>query len=189
VSTPSRKACVESEAELLVSFVNSVDLEEGVDSIATPEALAAWQGEHLGEAGAGPVPPDRHAGLLGLRESLRALLLANNGVGIAAADLRALRAAAEGSRFRPTVSGDGLVALAPEGDAAARLEARLLLAVERLQAAGAWPRLKACTADDCRWAFFDTTRNRSRTWCSMDVCGNREKTRRYRGRHSAGAGD
>jgi predicted RNA-binding Zn ribbon-like protein len=62
--------------------------------------------------------------------------------------------------------------------------ARLLLAVERLQAQGAWPRLKACTDEDCQWAFFDTTRNRSRTWCSMEECGNKEKTRRYRQRRS-----
>ena len=57
--------------------------------------------------------------------------------------------------------------------------------MELIQLLGAWPRVKACAAEECQWAFYDTSRNRSRTWCSMDVCGNREKTRRYRGRRAA----
>ena len=61
-----------------------------------------------------------------------------------------------------------------------------LLAVERLQVLGAWERLKACPAEDCEWAFFDVSRNRSRTWCSMEECGNRAKTRRYRRRKGSG---
>ncbi len=52
-------------------------------------------------------------------------------------------------------------------------------------AQGAWPRLKACPADDCQWAFYDGSRNRSRTWCWMEECGNREKTRRYRSRKAS----
>jgi predicted RNA-binding Zn ribbon-like protein len=31
----------------------------------------------------------------------------------------------------------------------------------------------------CSWLFFDTSRNRSRRWCSMDSCGNRAKARRH----------
>ena len=49
---------------------------------------------------------------------------------------------------------------------------------------GAWRRLKACPADDCQWAFYDRSRNRSRTWCKMDVCGNRSKVRTFRERRS-----
>ncbi|WP_330256699.1 CGNR zinc finger domain-containing protein [Nocardia sp. NBC_00565] len=40
-----------------------------------------------------------------------------------------------------------------------------------------WPRLKTCREPSCRWAFFDHSRNHGRTWCSMDVCGNRVKVR------------
>ncbi len=77
--------------------------------------------------------------------------------------------------------------MSPPAPGLSGFEARLLLAIERLQSHGAWPRLKACTEDDCQWAFYDTTRNHSRTWCSMDVCGNREKTRRYRERKGTGS--
>lgn len=41
-------------------------------------------------------------------------------------------------------------------------------------------RLKECADDHgCAWLFIDTTRNRSRMWCSMDGCGNRAKAQRH----------
>ena len=49
--------------------------------------------------------------------------------------------------------------------------------------------VRQCGADDCRWLFLDTTKNRSRQWCSMQACGNREKARRhYRRIKAAGRG-
>jgi len=44
-------------------------------------------------------------------------------------------------------------------------------------------RLRICAADTCAWLFLDTTKNRTRRWCDMKVCGNREKMRRFRARH------
>jgi predicted RNA-binding Zn ribbon-like protein len=37
-------------------------------------------------------------------------------------------------------------------------------------------RLKACP--DCDWLFLDRSKNGSRIWCDMAVCGNRQKARR-----------
>ena len=34
--------------------------------------------------------------------------------------------------------------------------------------------------DECAWLFLDTTRSRTRRWCDMRVCGNRNKVRRFR---------
>lgn len=45
-------------------------------------------------------------------------------------------------------------------------------------------RVRACEADTCRWLFLDTSRNHTRRWCKMQVCGNRMKARRYQVRHS-----
>ncbi|HYH51840.1 MAG TPA: CGNR zinc finger domain-containing protein, partial [Acidimicrobiia bacterium] len=42
---------------------------------------------------------------------------------------------------------------------------------------------KVCRQPDCRWAYYDESRNRSRTWCSMESCGNRAKARSFRQRH------
>jgi len=47
---------------------------------------------------------------------------------------------------------------------------------------GTWPRLKVCRK--CEWAFYDYSKNRSGSWCSMQLCGNRLKTRAYRSRRA-----
>ena len=80
-----------------------------------------------------------------------------------------------------TAMGGRIWVSSREGEGS-RLAFELLAAVADIQCAGTWERLKACAADDCQWAFYDVSRNRSRTWCSMEECGNREKTRRYRQR-------
>lgn len=61
---------------------------------------------------------------------------------------------------------DGL--LAPIVDSAAELLTSSDLA-----------RVRECEADNCGWLFIDRSRNRSRRWCDMSVCGNRAKVRRH----------
>lgn len=43
-------------------------------------------------------------------------------------------------------------------------------------------RLRECAAADCGWLFYDTSRNQSRRWCSMQSCGNRAKVQQFRER-------
>jgi predicted RNA-binding Zn ribbon-like protein len=62
---------------------------------------------------------------------------------------------------------------------------RILAEVSAGMADGTWERLKACRADDCKFAFLDTAKNRSRAWCSMQSYGNRAKVAAYRERHTA----
>jgi predicted RNA-binding Zn ribbon-like protein len=182
VSSGDHKSELKQEIDLLVDFVNTRDVEEDTDSIADPAQLAGWiaerTGEHLPELEAADVQR-----VHGLRESLRGLMLANNG-GEGLGDLEPIREAAERSRFRLAFDPEGGLALTPARADLSGFEASLLLALEHLQCHDVWPRLKACTDETCQWAFYDSTRNRSRTWCSMDVCGNREKTKRYRQRKS-----
>ena len=40
-------------------------------------------------------------------------------------------------------------------------------------------RVKECGTENCNWLFLDTSKNRSRRWCDMKECGNREKARRH----------
>lgn len=111
-----------------------------------------------------------------LREAIRILLRANNGIdeGVEVAS-RTLDEAARRARLRVGFGDGALVFESGE---------RVLAAVAEAMADGSWTRLKACRADDCKWAFIDTARNRTRIWCDMAVCGNREKARRYRSRHA-----
>ena len=39
--------------------------------------------------------------------------------------------------------------------------------------------VRECQAPTCAWLFLDESRNHSRRWCDMSVCGNREKARRH----------
>ncbi|NEE03531.1 CGNR zinc finger domain-containing protein [Phytoactinopolyspora halotolerans] len=62
-----------------------------------------------------------------------------------------------------------------------------LVAVLEAIASGRWARLKACP--DCRWVFYDHTRNASKRWCLMTAgdaggrsCGSIAKVRAYRAR-------
>jgi predicted RNA-binding Zn ribbon-like protein len=184
VSSESQKIDLHPEIDLLVEFVNTRDVEEGTDGIAEPEALRSWVAEYADEY----IPEVDEADLqrvLELREALRALLRANNGVASGEREREPLRRAAERSRYRLDFGPEGNLVLSPARGDLGGFESRLLLAVERLQCEGDWPRLKACTDERCQWAFYDATRNRSRTWCSMDVCGNREKTKRYRQRRTS----
>ena len=111
-----------------------------------------------------------------VREAIRVLLRANNGIddGVEAAS-RALDEAARRAGLRVGFDEGALVFESADP---------ILRAVAEAMADGSWKRLKACRADDCKWAFIDTARNRTRIWCDMAVCGNRAKARRYRNRHA-----
>jgi predicted RNA-binding Zn ribbon-like protein len=45
--------------------------------------------------------------------------------------------------------------------------------------------IRACANPECRWLFLDTSKNHSRRWCVMKVCGNRMKARRFKAQHRA----
>jgi predicted RNA-binding Zn ribbon-like protein len=176
------------DVELVSSFVNTMEKDTGVPDtewLDSPEALRSWMDTHA-------IPPGNALGpkdvtrAIEFREALRRLLLSNNGLELDRRALKALRDAAQEGLIQVEIDGAGKAAARPAGSGVSALFARLLAAVADAQAAGTWERLKACAAEDCQWAFYDSSRNRSRTWCSMDVCGNRAKTRAYRARLSEG---
>ena len=72
--------------------------------------------------------------------------------------------------------------LAGQGSPLVELLGDTLAEALMLRATGEWSRVKTCARDSCRWVFVDHSRNRSGRWCSMQVCGNREKTAAYRAR-------
>ena len=176
-----------TQLDLVRDYVNTLDFETGIDSIATPDELALWLSEQ-GLVDDLIEPSDQEvADALAVREAIRELLLANNGVeSDAAAASKTLedagRKAHLGVRFE-----NGRPILAPEDDGARGAIGRIVATVAELAPTDEWKRLKGCRDDHCRVAFYDKSRNRSRAWCSMEVCGNREKARSFRARHSAGA--
>lgn len=45
--------------------------------------------------------------------------------------------------------------------------------------------IRACADAECRWLFLDLSRNHSRRWCDMKICGNRTKARKFREQSSS----
>jgi predicted RNA-binding Zn ribbon-like protein len=173
--------------ELVRAFVNSNDIDEGIDSLATPSQLADWLAENgLGGEGreAAALDGDAVRRTADLREALRALLLANNGEPLDPAAAPTLNRIAGDARLVVRFDGDG-AGLSPAGDGIDAVHAKILEIVFSSIADGSWARLKACREGTCQWAFYDHSRNRSGAWCSMAVCGNRTKARKYRERQKS----
>jgi predicted RNA-binding Zn ribbon-like protein len=61
----------------------------------------------------------------------------------------------------------------------------LSISVARLLLSDDMRRLRACENPDCRWLFLDTSKNHTRRWCDMKVCGNRMKARRFKAQHKS----
>jgi predicted RNA-binding Zn ribbon-like protein len=171
------------ELELVRRFVNTNDIDEGIDEIATADKLRDWLTHHDLEVGNQKLSGADVARTVELREALRQLLLANAGEELSAAAVRRLNAAAAEVKLALHFERDGGSALAPEAAGLDGALGAILAIVYRSMAEGTWERLKACRADDCQWGFYDTSRNRSAHWCSMAVCGNRAKARTYRQKH------
>jgi predicted RNA-binding Zn ribbon-like protein len=167
---------------LVEAFLNTTSFERDEDELAEPADMTAFLHEHeLADPGE-TFDADGVARLLELREALRALLLSHHGEEVDRGAVASLEAAAAGAPLIVAFAPDGETRLEPALGGVEGVLGRLLAIVARAEADGTWHRMKACPADDCRWAFYDHSRNRSRTWCDMAVCGNRAKARTYRTR-------
>ena len=170
-----------ADLHLLEEFLNTVDertfSRHGESHVAgehltSTEALSDWLAAHeLPVTGVDPQPADLTA-TVALRTALREVLI---GQGDATAALT-----------------DYPLRLAPDPSGGLRLAARtgrpwldaIVETVAQSAARGEWQRVKLCVAPDCHWAFYDTSRSGRGRWCSMEVCGNRHKTRAYRRRQA-----
>lgn len=159
------------DVELVLAFLNTIDVQQDTDVLGNAGRWRDW----ASGLGLGPPPADdRVNGLIeqvrAVRDALRAAVMDGRDPG--------------GARFAAGPAGIvrvellGGVPILVAGDPLGAV----LAAAARLAVIGDWDRVKICPADDCRWAFFDHSRNRSRTWCSMRVCGNRTKARNWRER-------
>lgn len=171
-----------SDLPLVEQFLNTLDArsfrwhgEQRVptDELTSAEALSAWLRAHDLLADGQRVRVSDLAAAIALRTALRDALTD----GTDEAD--ATRALADFPlRLTPDTSGR-LRITATSG--VPGLD-RIVETVATSVAGGGWHRLKLCAAPDCRWAFYDTSRNGSGRWCTMAACGNRTKTRTYRHR-------
>jgi len=190
---PGGRPPAPGELALVQAFVNThydLELEHGAELLASPAGLARWlAARDLIEPSAPPLTDRDLARAVAVREGLRSLARANSEGETAAADAQALAAlndAAIGGAVELRFDADGprFVRLQLGGLNAAL--GVLLATAARAMLDGGWERLKVCPGDDCGWAFYDHSRNRSGRWCSMSVCGGRAKARAHYHRHRGG---
>jgi predicted RNA-binding Zn ribbon-like protein len=174
-------------------FVNTRRALRGIDLLEETEGTARWLAGHgLFPDGVAVVGEADRRRLISFREGLRRTLVIHN----AGAEVREGEVAAvfeEPNDFAGAAlvrvsfdpSGEPRLRPAEESeDGVEKAMALMLAAVMRSAVDGTWGRLKACRNEGCRWAFYDSAKNRSGTWCDMDTCGARHKMRAYRERKS-----
>lgn len=178
----------EEDLELVAAFVNTLDVESGADALTGADALRGWLVERGLLAGDRPVSEADLGRALALREAIRGVAERNNpGAEVRGGEdpVETLNRVAAGSRMVVRFDPEGGAHLTSLDDGVDGALARILGAVFVSVADGRWQRFKACARHACRWTYVDRSRNRSRTWCSMEVCGNREKARAFRERRKA----
>lgn len=163
VSHPGRNRCATytgyvDDRRLVVDFLNTLNVEKDTDVLARAADWRRWAAER-----------NLHADPLSIARAARAAL--RSAVGDPDVEPAPVRAEVH---VQLTHGHPTLVTTTAVG--------AVLAAATRLAVLDEWDRVKICPAEDCRWAFYDQSRNRSRTWCSMRVCGNREKARSWRRR-------
>lgn len=166
--------------ERLTSFARLVDFAEQ-ENLVTPtqgKRLRAWA------RSAGAEAEQTRARTVALREAVYALFLAvAEQRQPAEKDLAILTEWTQ--RLRLDARFEWEWAAGP--DAPDAFMAAIVLSALELLKPEARERVHVCGADDCSWLFFDTSKNRTRRWCDMKQCGNRDKVRRFNRRKHAHA--
>jgi predicted RNA-binding Zn ribbon-like protein len=162
------------------TFINTLDIEDSEDEIATPAHLRQWlvsqeligSGQAVSEAG--------HRRMLEFREALRNLLEGHNGVPIPPAAIETVQMNSNAANIAFVVGPDGTLRPAPRSTGIDGAMGKILCSIVEAERSGTWARLKACKAHDCRWAFYDYSKPGRSIWCSTAICGTRDKVRRFR---------
>jgi predicted RNA-binding Zn ribbon-like protein len=181
---PGGRPAAPGEVGLLQAFLNThFDLvtDHGADLLATPAGARHWLGaQGLSSPGARITQADLDR-LRGVREGLRQLIAVGQPSGhkpsapVAPALNEPLTGASIELRF--TALGPELISVGTS--AVDRVLGSLTAIVARAMIDGSWGRLKVCPGPHCGWVFYDHSRNGSGRWCSMNVCGGREKARAH----------
>jgi len=170
------------DLQLVLDFVNTLDLETQEDTLSFPEQLSSWLAER-GLLATGPpcIGEAEHRAAIELREALRQAMRAHtHGEEAPAAATAVLNRVADAGRLSVAFGAGGAASVVPRDPGYPGVLAHLLVPVADAAADGSWERAKACVDDECEAAFYDRSRNRSGRWCDMSICGNRSKVRAYR---------
>lgn len=184
MSEPEPRTPAPGSLALVQRFINSTEMPDGVDRLRTVPLAAQWLRDTTG-ANLTVAEKDRER-LITTREALRDLLEAHTGENVDPAVAVRLEKLLGRAALRPVVTAEGAT-LAVNCRGIDSFLGMLSTAMVEATLMGTWGRLKVCRRDECRWAYYDHSKNGRSCWCSMRSCGSREKARTYRARQRTGA--
>ena len=177
--------------EMVQCFANTINIEDNTDELVKPddlqstELLRRWLLDHRLISTRERVSAEDLARALELREAIRAMALGNHGEPVSREAPRVLDRTAQRAGIAVRFRAEGAPMLEPRSPGTDGALGRLVAIIFGAMSDGTWGRLKICRSDTCAWVFYDHSKNQSRAWCSMRICGNRTKVRTYRRREAA----
>ena len=173
--------------ELVRRFVNTLDIEDGTDELGTTHQCAHWLQANGLLAPKHALTPSEAEHVRSIREALRDVLVSNHHESETHRPaLDTLNGVIREAQLLVTLDDRGW-AIHPQVERVSPVAGamgKLMVTVLDGMSDGTWDRLKVCSNDVCRWAFYDRSRARSGKWCSMSICGNRAKQQAWRSRQA-----
>jgi predicted RNA-binding Zn ribbon-like protein len=168
-------------------FVNTAVWLYGREQLVDPPALRDWLVDRGLLDSDASVTADDRSHVLDFREALRTLFLPRVDGSLDPAATAEVNRVAVAASLLPELHPDATQALTPQRSGVPSALGNLCAVVLGAFADGSWRRLKTCQAPDCRWLYYDRSRNLSGTWCEPALCGTRMRMRAYRNRRQSGA--
>jgi predicted RNA-binding Zn ribbon-like protein len=155
------------DEEFLLDLLNTTPVVDGEphDELAQPKPARVWMREH-----GVPATDAELAALVDVRSAVQGVVRGDQ-------TPAALQRFLEPVTARPAASRDG-VSWNLVVDGGPRGAVRAVLAWDALRVSSPG-RLRPCANEECRLFLIDRSRPNTARWCSMAICGNRMKARRY----------
>ncbi len=157
---------------LLEGFLNTWSGELDFDDFKTPHSTEEWLRETGLWMGKEKITEEQTRKIVRFRSELRSWILNRQ-------HLQPLNELVSKISFNAEFSSDGVIRFHTTGDAYHMVVGALIEIISESQRNGTWDRFKCCALATCGWAFYDSTRSRTKRWCSMKTCGSRHKSRKH----------
>ena len=153
-------------------FLNTWSDELGIEDFETPETTEQWLRSAALWEGVKALTQEEHLRILEFRSLLRDCVIHSH-------HPERLNKWMSAVTFNIEFQEGGSASLVPSGRGCDKVVGQLISIIVDSMVVGTWPRFKCCALPSCGWAYYDSTRSRTKKWCSMRTCGSRHKAREY----------
>jgi len=157
---------------LLEGFLNTYAGEFGVEDFATPDSTEAWLKSVNLWTGTEKLSTSQTRKIISFRDTLRMWILDKE-------TNQPINELIQAVPFQAMFDSQGEIGFRSKGDAGDQVLGAVSEVILESQKNGTWDRFKCCELPTCGWAYYDSTRSRTKRWCSMKTCGSRHKAREY----------